>query len=185
MLSTLHCFGPVTVKLQVHIFNIYFSKCLSFLLSIYFTFHGPEHCYFQKFLTVWVWKVNHWLFSVEICYELMKDWHHAYQKCYFCIHLCWLKCFLDQQIFVLYADAVSFSVFVFFWQFHNRNLLTASLIFTSHSKIGIRESQWLWTWCSKISYLSPRDSSISNRPCHQCELLIQRSQRFKHNSSTL
>ena len=54
------------------------------------------------------------------------------------------------------------------------NLLTASLIFTSHSKAGIRESQWLWTWCSKISSSSPRDSLISNRSCHWHELLLKK-----------
>ena len=54
------------------------------------------------------------------------------------------------------------------------NLLIASLIFTRHSKAVIRESQQLWTWHSKVRSSSPRDSYISNRSCHQHELLFKK-----------
>ena len=54
------------------------------------------------------------------------------------------------------------------------NLLTASFIFTSHSKARIRDSQWLGTWHSKLSSSSPRDSSISNRSCCWHELLLKK-----------
>ena len=135
MFLTLHCFEYVTVKLQVHIFYIYFFKCPSFLFSVYFTFHEPGHCCFQKFLTVWMQQVNHWLFSLEFCHKLIKTGLMLIRNAIS------VSTSFDSSAFLV---AMYLSLLLTLASFGNStcsNLLTASLIFTSHSKAGIRESQ--------------------------------------------
>ena len=135
MSLTLHCFESVTVKLQVHIFYIYFFKCPSFLFSVYFIFHEPGHCGFQKFLTVWIQYVNYWPSLWNFVINSSKTGLMLIRNTMSVSTSFNSSAFLMAMYLSLLLTLASFG------NSTSSNLLTASLIFTISSKAGIRESQ--------------------------------------------
>ena len=111
--------------------------------------------------------MKHWFFSLEFCHEPSKTGMILIRNPIS------VSTSFDSSAFLIDKYwSFLLMLFSFFSNSMTTNLFTASLIFTSHSKAQIKESPQLWTWFSKICSSSPRDSSILNRSCCQCQLLL-------------
>ena len=92
-----------------------------------------------------MWQVNHWFFSLQCCYELVKELHDSYQKCYFCENFFDSSAFLIKKIIVIFADAV------ILWQFHKQYLVNCIFDFHKSFQSRNKRNQQFWSNIVKLA----------------------------------